>query len=135
MILLIDDLFSIGLKRTAHVALLGSVTAWTATALLAAAFPCKLPQLWAILGDKCFKQVLFWTFTVAVDILFDITVILVPFIYVRRLQAPFRFKATVWGCFAARILYVEENSFVYKGKKNSTANNALIVILPASYGY
>ncbi|PCG92507.1 Hypothetical protein PENO1_088420 [Penicillium occitanis (nom. inval.)] len=74
--------------------------------LLAALFARKLPQLWAILGDKRFNQIVFWNFTIAVDILFDVTIIRVPFIYLWRLQAPLRLKSTVWGCFAARFLNI-----------------------------
>jgi hypothetical protein len=106
---LILNLFSVGLKKTAPVALIGSAAVWTTASLLAALFARKLPQLWAILGDKRFNQIVFWNFTIAVDILFDVTIIRVPFIYLWRLQAPLRLKSTVWGCFAARFLYVEEN--------------------------
>lgn len=118
MVLLIVNLFCIGLKKTAHVALIGSAAVWTAAALLAALFACKLPQLWAVLGDKCFNQIVFWNFTIAVDILFDVTIIVLPFLYLRRLQAPFRLKVTVWGCFAARFLYVEENHSSVKERRS-----------------
>jgi hypothetical protein len=106
MVFLIKNLFNVRAQKLENLAFIASMVLWATASGLVVIFECHLPYVWNFLGDKCINQTVFWNFTNAVNVLLDISLILVPVIYMWRVQVSFRRKVVVIGCFATRILYV-----------------------------
>ncbi|OKL57707.1 hypothetical protein UA08_06899 [Talaromyces atroroseus] len=106
MVFLIKNLFNLGAQKLETLVFIASMVLWATASILVVIFECHVPYVWNFLGDQCINQTVFWNFTNAVNILLDISLILVPIIYMWQVQVSFRRKAVVIGCFATRVFNI-----------------------------
>ena len=102
----------------------GGIILWALTAILGTAFQCHLPKPWDYLENSCFNRVSLtcvvpgtgwyltyfiqtsWEHYVAImNILTDVSLVVLPMIIVGRLKAPRKKKAILLLTFMGRIWY------------------------------
>ncbi|KAL8897668.1 MAG: hypothetical protein Q9207_007098 [Kuettlingeria erythrocarpa] len=79
---------------------------WATTAEVAMAFQCKLPTPWAVLDGQCFDLITFWYCFGVIQLLLDITLVILPWIFVRHVQMSRHRKRVIVSCFGTRLTVV-----------------------------
>ncbi|KAF2790302.1 hypothetical protein K505DRAFT_364839 [Melanomma pulvis-pyrius CBS 109.77] len=74
--------------------------------LFAASFQCGTQRAWEVMTLHCFNQSAFWIAHGVLDMITDMSLILVSFMLVWNLHIPLARKAVVVGCFAPRVLVI-----------------------------
>ena len=94
---------------------------WGLSALVAVAFQCQVPRVWATMSNQCFHtvsrtpdscnmfynltsiQVAFWNYFGVTNIITEGILLLGPIVIIWNLQMPLVRKLVIFWCFAVRI--------------------------------
>ncbi|KZZ87780.1 hypothetical protein AAL_08283 [Moelleriella libera RCEF 2490] len=115
-----------------HRALVYAATAYTAvwalSALLIALFRCSLPRPWAILGDTCLNQEMFWESFGVLHTLAEAFLLALPIVIIARARISSRQKASIASIFALRIFVIgaiaAEMSYRYRARFSNDDTHA-----------
>lgn len=78
---------------------------WGFSALIVAAFECRVPHPWDYRdSSQCIDRTAFWTYFSIANILTDIAIVGIMVNNVRKIQTSWGKKALVMGVFGSRIL-------------------------------
>lgn len=91
-------------------AILGYLVAWTIASIIAVSFKCSLPGPWNTNGNKCVDLFALNVGIYTLNILGDISIVVVPFIMMQKVQVSSSKRFVVSGLFACRLAYVQDNS-------------------------
>lgn len=84
----------------------GFVALFFIPSFFVAVFPCRSPDVWAVLGVQCIDQLSFWEAFAGVNVVIESALVLLLAFVVYPLMMERRRKAIVISGFAARLLYV-----------------------------
>ncbi|OAK97561.1 hypothetical protein IQ06DRAFT_34522 [Phaeosphaeriaceae sp. SRC1lsM3a] len=82
------------------------VLIWTLAVMTGIIFECEIPRPWEIWTGKCIPMVPFWITATTVDIVIDVTLIILSWHMVRRLQLDYHQKTLATIIFSTRILLI-----------------------------
>ncbi|MCJ1246644.1 hypothetical protein MMC30_003853 [Trapelia coarctata] len=82
------------------------IVVWSVISLLAAAFQCSLPKVWATLSPQCFNQRAFWTYFGISNIATELLLIILPIFIIAPINASISRKLLIISCFSARIVVI-----------------------------
>ena len=135
ILILLRHITPVTLHRRLAVAVGVFVGTWGVASFFASAFRCSLPAAWAILGRRCFNQVTpnleawisislslslsvpmlsefvsqvsFWTSHGILNILTEVSLVVLPIYTIWNVRIRTSQKWTIVGCFALRTVYVK----------------------------
>ncbi|KIW44215.1 uncharacterized protein PV06_05242 [Exophiala oligosperma] len=84
-------------------AILGYLVAWTIASIIAVSFKCSLPGPWNTNGNKCVDLFALNVGIYTLNILGDISIVVVPFIMMQKVQVSSSKRFVVSGLFACRL--------------------------------
>ncbi|KAK7957122.1 Satratoxin biosynthesis SC1 cluster protein 4 [Apiospora aurea] len=82
------------------------ITLFFTSSFFVAAFPCRRPHVWQVLGAQCIDQISFLEAFSTASIVVESALIALPVYMVYHLRLKRSEKATAISCFAARLVYV-----------------------------
>ncbi|KAL8668431.1 MAG: hypothetical protein Q9168_006937 [Polycauliona sp. 1 TL-2023] len=80
------------------------VLLWSFASEFVAAFQCRLPKPWRVMGNRCIDRTDFWHAYGALNLITETALLAIPLIIVWKIQTPLKRKVVIFMCFASRIV-------------------------------
>ncbi|KAI9881206.1 MAG: hypothetical protein M1830_007184 [Pleopsidium flavum] len=106
VLLLLQSITPVALHKRSALAVEATTAFWAVTGEFVAAFQCHLPAPWKFIGNTCINRAAFWSYFGILNILLDLTLILLPLGIVWELKVDLKRKAVIIACFVPRIMVI-----------------------------